>query len=505
MDKDEFRGDNVAGRGHLVSFLAMLFLIMLLTWASSGKIKGENITKDAEENTLAGFHLWTAGKFSTDGTELSYFREPLPVGVIALHMALFTDIPKTASSEQLTRDPRYAKQISRVNLFYVTGALLALWLLAWLLTRSHLVGALAIVGSWLFLFFDGQYLRRPLSEFPAALCITLNAVAVVGLVRKQSPLAAGLTGVSLGVIALIKTAGLYVAVLTMPLLVVSLFFFKQLKLQRATTLLFVMACAFALTVTPWMTRNYLNFGEFAIAQRGGITLLLRATKNLMTEEEYRGAFYVYAPAALKKFLFEPILGFKKVDLQPGGRYVRLIRSQPEDKLAVARGDHEMAVSYFSKASVMLLEKRNEFFAQGLPARLVDNWAQREALQLIRLAPGKHLSTTPLFAWRGLWSFYGSSLLSVVAANLFSFSIFLTFPIIAIYCRRPDWFAFSIFGLGFMLFHAFLTHFIPRYSAPLIPLAILSVLILLHALLGRGRQLINLMVSQKVSQGTRRST
>ncbi len=108
--------------------------------------------------------------------------------------------------------------------------------------------------------------------------------------------------------------------------------------------------------------------------------------------------------------------------------------------------------------------------------------RKQAEDLIAAAPGRHLATTLPFAWRGLWPFpfldrSGARYLFLVAADFLAFVTFLALPLLALRRRRADWLAFSLLGVGFFWFHALATHFIPRYSVPLVPLAVVSVAVL----------------------------
>lgn len=439
------------------------------------------LSPDGEENVALSFHLWTSGSFSEDGSEPSYLREPLAVAITAAHMAWLTDIPASVTPEELIKEDRYRGQILRVNLYYLVGLLLAVWWLTWLLTRSHIVGALAIVGTGL--FSTAQYhAGNLLTETLAALTLTLAAASMVWLVQTRRLRVAAVAGVSLGALALTKAAALYVALLAIPLLVLSMFLFGLLSRRGALFTLAVTALFFALTVTPWMTRNYLEFGDFALAQRGGVVLYTRALKNDMSMEEYGGTFYAYAPGAVRRHVFESLLGFRPQDLQPGGRYARLIRYPPGEARVVMQGDVEGAVSFFGKAWAMKLRLEDQMEAAGRPKSEADRVLQETAMDMIADAPAKHLALTVPFAWRGLWSFPGRSLLAD-ATNLLAFVTLLAFPLLAIWRRRLDWLAFSLVAVGMFAFHALLTHFISRYSEPLNPPAVVAVLVLLHALFG----------------------
>jgi hypothetical protein len=317
-----------------------------------------------------------------------------------------------------------------------------------------------------------------LTESLAAWTLVLACASLVWLVRTSRLRAAAVAGVCLGAVVLTKAAALYVALVLIPLLAASLVLFGLMPRRRALTVLAALAVAFAVTVAPWMIRNYIQFGDAAISQRGGVVLYTRALKDGMSNDEYWGTFYAYAPIELQRGIFESLLGFQRADLRPGGRYARLIRYPPGEEELVLAGQVEGAVSFFGKAWATKVRLEQQMAATGRPKAEADRILQERATSMIKAAPGRHLALTLPFAWRGLWSFARDVPLSVVA-NLVAFASLLAFPLVAIWRRRPDWFAFSLLPVGMYWIHALLTHFIPRYSEPLVPLALVSVLVLLH--------------------------
>ncbi|TLM67930.1 MAG: hypothetical protein FDZ69_03815 [Deltaproteobacteria bacterium] len=475
---------NNGGAGAWLPLLLMGCLIIGLTAASARKIKGEVIVKDGRQNAAASYYLWTEGRFTTDGKALNYKREPLPVAVTALYLALFTDIPREATPDQITGEERYTREICQVNLVYVVALLASLWWLSWLLTRSHVVSALTLCASWRFLVYSEGVMGNVNTELPMAWLLVLMAALAVLLFRRGSLRMAALFGAVAGAATLTKAGALYVGVVAVPLLALAMYAFHLAGRRRAAAVFIVAAGAFALVVVPWMTRNYLNFGAFAVAQRGGDVLLTRAVKDRMTPEEYRGAFYVYAPRDIRAKIFEPLLGFDPRDLEPGGRYQRLIRDQPGDEEAAAAGDVERAISYYARAHAMQQRIQDGLAGTAGASRQLERLTQKQALGMIREAPGEHLLATVPFAWRGIWSFNGNANLFAAGFNLLCFLAFLSCPLLAILWRRPEWLAFSLFGFGLFWFYALLSHFIPRYSDPLIPLTILAGLVLARELFDR---------------------
>ena len=106
----------------------------------------------------------------------------------------------------------------------------------------------------------------------------------------------------------------------------------------------------------------------------------------MSAEEYRGAFYVYAPPVSAAQMFEPVLGFRAEDLQPGGRYERLMRFPPGESQAVAAGEVERAISFFGKALATSNRLGEQMIAAGRPKSEADRVLQKQAEDLIAAAP-----------------------------------------------------------------------------------------------------------------------
>lgn len=485
-----------------LKFVHVLALIAFLTYASSTKMNGREIKWDALENVVASYHLWTKGTISLDGEKPSYFREPLPIVIGALHMALFTDIPKFDNTEpfddefdnegrisqaklkyprELMASERYRIQISYINLFYIAGGLLVVWWLTKLMTDSYVWSTLSMLMTWVFFYNNYYYLYRPLSEYPSSLLIMLSSGLMILILRSKSVNLAVLLGVVLGALALTKAATLYVSVVAIFFVYSALVIYRQCSFIHAIKLFLASSLSLLILVTPWMLRNKLEFDDFALSQRGGGVLLTRAFKNQMTDDEYQGAWYVYAPAELKR-----IAWYRKTmhGEQSATRYARLYRNRPGDVEAIESGNVDAATSYFCKSRALLKKLAKE---QGLDAKGADLQAEKIAKQMIKKDFAKHLKTTPIFAWRQIWSFGNTNPVQPSAGSIFtaiinfaSFVALLALPLIAILRKQPVWFLFSLFPFGFFWFHALFSHAIPRYSAPLIPTSIIALILLLCA-------------------------
>ena len=488
----------------LLKLVPMLALIAFLTYASSFKMNGREIKWDALENVVASYHLWTKGVISLDGDKPSYFREPLPIVLGALHMSLFTDIPKFESKaslddefddegrisqaklkypSELMANAHYRMQISYINLFYIAGSLLVVCWLTTLLTGSYAWSAVSVVMTWVFFYYNYYYLYRPLSEYPSSFFIMLSSGLMVLLLRSKSVWLAVLLGLTLGALALTKAATLYVSVVAIFFVYAALVLYKQCTFAHAMKLLLASGLSLLILVTPWMLRNKWVFDDFAMTQRGGGVLLTRAFKNQMTDDEYRGAWYVYAPAELKRITF-----FRSAlhGEQSATRYARLYRNRPGDVEAIEAGNVDAATSYFCKSRALLKKLAKD---EGLDARGADLQAEKIAKQMIKNDLANHFKTTPVFAWRQLWSFGNTNPVQPSAGSIFAvivnfacFFALLAMPLIAIIRKQPAWFLFSLFPFGMFWFHALLSHAIPRYSAPLIPSAIIALILLSRVLI-----------------------
>jgi hypothetical protein len=241
----------------------------------------------------------------------------------------------------------------------------------------------------------------------------------------------------------------------------------------------------SLVVLPWMYRNYINLGTFEIAGRGPIVLMTRAFKSQMTNDEFKGAFYAYAPASLKKTM-KSITGFSGKDRILGGRLQRFTRVFPEDEACRARNAEPCAVGYYIQASIrynnILKSYYHKYPNEPLKAtQLGDQAAKKYALNMIKQNVWGHLKSSLVFAWRGAWPcnkvdgrWYDSErhlLQSPWQEILPFFGLILMFAmgIYALLKNNTSMVAMTWLGCLTYAFYALSTHFIPRYSEMMLPI------------------------------------
>lgn len=482
--------------------LLLVVWICFLTLASSVKITGHAYGWDPLENTVASLNLLKTGTIADVYGKPTNLREPLPILVLAAHIALLTDIPyQQKSIADIVDMQHYRKQISQVNLYYVFATLAGVCVLMLKLTRSSALAALAAFLSWLFFLNSIQHLYSPHTEIAAAMLLVWLAVSSVRFYEKSTLGRGAILGILLGCMGLTKMPATYVALAFIPAITLVCLIGNKQTLFTLCKGMLVASMAFVLVLAPWIARNHLMAKQAnsniqsAISQRGGAILHDRANAAAQVVHHASAYLYLFAPSALKSTLFEKWLGFKRQDLWPNGRYDVARLDRPD------RGFREEAIRAgavsATSQSGSVVSDINQYVN---PAQLFadDERKQTRGIQTILAQPLLQAESALIFAWRGMWSFSGKShppesyslyhvgnYLPYVIANAICFVLFLLLPWIAIAKRRYDWQAFALFGNGMFWIYALFSHFIPRYSAPLIPLTIVATLMLVHATFRRG--------------------
>jgi hypothetical protein len=462
--------------------LAVAAIALLVFW--SGRLSGAPIAKDGRQTLTMALNLQRHGVISLDADgeppfEPSMYREPLPVLTTALNLALIDSLIGHAHPSEYAYGER-ARYVKMQNLAWATLLCCATFWSVHLFTQSllwSLAGAVLVT------------LKAPLvdsgltalgvdtltSEIPAAAMLALGSALLVNTFRDGRQSTAVLAGACFGLLALIKAGFIYVFAGVAGVAFLLLLFERRRRpvhgggVRLAHIVLF--CAAFSVTVLPWLIRNYLAIGSFALAERGGVVLYIRAVKDGMSWEEYRGSFYVWAPEGIRQAVGNA-LGFSDSDLQRGGRLQRLNRRQSDfrqdDIAAEKAGRPERAISYYRKARaerVRLSALLNENGSKRNSGAEVDRILQEHAEDIILAQPHKHLAMTVPFMWRG-------------AAIIFPvLSVTLAY---ALTRRRREVLLFALPAFGIVMFYSLLSHFLPRYASPTAPIAVICGLILTRA-------------------------
>ncbi len=462
----------------LLKRVAIAVTAAALLWSWGAEIHrlpaNRAVVYDGWQNLTLAYNLSHHGvmSLSPDSARLnpSNRREPLPVAFLALHMGFVETIYGPMTLEQY-RKGLSTGRLKVSNVFW--AALLACAVFASILQLSGSF-VLAGFGTWFSNLTVLKHFNNLLTEPQAAAILALACyVSVLALSRRQV-LYFGLAGVCFGALALSKVAGFYVAiVLACLLLGWGLWQLRWPTESRSvrlpSVLVFVLGLAF--TVGPWMLRNYVLFNSKGIVDnRAAVVLMVRAAKNQMSWEEYRGSFYAWAPNDLLRRATSALFGVSEADLNRGGRLQRLNRSWSGDTIAsdieaVRVGRPQDAISFRYQAAAERVKNLGALMAQGYSRIAAESELQRRAIRQILSDPNKHVAMTVAFLWRGAGVMFPVLVMVVCCA---------------VPMRRPDLIVYVLPALGLTLFYALITHFHPRYGDPMIPVSIVGGLVSLHA-------------------------
>jgi hypothetical protein len=406
------------------------------------------------------------------------FREPVPVFSTAVCVDLMDRALGWADPEAYFRGERL-KYVKYQNVAWMALLCVGTFWAIHLFTSSVYLGFLGIILVNVKLPLVESGLQRLgidnlYSDLPAAAMLVLGCAALVGGLRGGRKSSVALAGLCFGMLALIKAAFLYIFVVAATMLLCFYAWRRRLPDNEANPVqVGVLVAAFAAVVLPWMVRNYVAFGSFQIAERGGFVLYIRAVKDRMSSEEVRGSFYVWAPQRLRP-LVGAALGFSPRDLQRGGRLQRLNRFHDsdfyqDDVEAELAGEPERAISLYRRSQAERVRISRQMGEWGIRR---DEVLKKRALTMIRERPVRHFAMTIPFLWRGA---------------LVIFPLFVLTIAYAIRTRRDDIGVFVLPAFGLVMFYATLSHFIPRYGVQTVPVAVVSGLVLSKSLWDALRQ------------------
>jgi len=461
----------------LKNFKVVIFvnlLIFILAFISFLNIKSNNIiSDDSEENFRISYNLIEKGIYSKDGKHSTDLREPIPIFINAIYLKCFIEIPKNEDISKILKNSHYVNRILFLNIIYVILILISVWLLSFKLLKSIFYSFAIVVLTWFCFLQHDMCLNRLLTELPASLFLLLFVLSSLYLFEKRNLLYAIITGFLFGILCLTKSSYFYVSIVSIPIYIMVYFFQKGAIQKNGLKISIYLVLSFLFTLSPWILRNYLVLNRMELSSRGDVVLLTRAVKNTMTNEEYKGSFYAYAPVSFQKTIFDK-LGYNENDLLPGGKYCRLIRHQPGDEENVIYGDPDLVTSYWEKAKAISIgiDRKNE--------KIIDQYGKSKleaSKRLIFKNLDRHIYMVLPFSWRGIWSFSGRTYFTIMLFDLLCFLCFFTVPLMAIKNKNNTLFIFSLFSIGIFVFHALFSHFLWRYSAPLIPITIISFMVI----------------------------
>jgi hypothetical protein len=453
--------NKLKSRWYALIALSFAFVFGCLTFAYTTQMA---ITKDAAQNVRAAYHLvhtrvMGKNKVETKTPTPQIRREPLPIlgttGFLLLHPAF--DQPYSIAD--LT-DGRLTKTVKQVNAFWRFLAAVFVFLLCVELFRNRRVAAAMaliclIVSEFLF-FARRGIVDRMYTELPEVAFMLLAAWCAVRFVKSKTKLRALWFGIALGALALTKASFLYIGVGFIALLFVADALNHSLNARNEPswrTLLStypVIALAMFATVLPWIGRNTILFNKPVIVSGTDVSVL--AIRLLLMEQPLSGQLYLYSPTLLKK-LAGPLTGYDKADLEPEGRLYQF---------ETLKADREIMFERMRADNIR--SDKNE-------------WIKDKVLSYVTENPLRYLGSVGVFAYKGMWFMTQAGSLFNLVALLCFFGVFFG----ALFTRNQV--LIAAFGLpsGLFFFISIFTHALTRYTAPMTPFVVISVLWLIGAL------------------------
>ena len=473
-----WRGILLAAAGLAISLLALVVLY------GNVKLEPKGITADARQNVSIGLNL-SQHHVYREGLDdpVFYRREPFYPFLVAAYdkargLLGFEHIP-TACAERNVTNAECAVALAELKLI---GAILLVltaamvFLLVLLMTGSYVFAALGwalTIGSYTLLAF----LDRHITEVHAAFLLTLVGLVGAFAIKRRSLWLYALLGISAGLVPLTKVIFLYLWVVLLPVIV-----FTEWKssARRLALALGVFLASYAALPVAWMTRNALIGGEFeVIEKRGANALTIRAAYNQMTFREFIAGFFYYTPATGRDMAD---WGFEKSD------YARLDTKNKN-------GFRVSSLSALRSRPSALQAQYDKTFSDARDRILADPLAHLRAGVL--LAYGA-LFPEDGFGYRRLeedektlsesWPVrmprpqYLMSLWTQTIYNLLATLALLLVPVLG-WLRDRDLSALMAFMPAIYCHAAYasISHFLPRYAFPEIPLRAAALCVLTYYL------------------------
>ncbi len=490
-------------------WLLPLVVCLGLTWKASDRISSDPIVGDGIQNMLMAVNLFKHGTFSLDNNSSpnprpTNFREPLDPLVVALHLKLA--VPDAVDRPMADfRSGDLTRTVKLSNLLWVFLGLAGIWALARRLGGSNLAGAVATGLSFQIFFHGGTYIDTLYTELSTATLMIWGTYGLLRAVQQQSLGWFFGSGMLMGLLALGKAAFAYIGVVAVPLLMAALLIARRpdrFAFSQVIVWGLVMGFAFLLTLSPWLARNYVHFDNFRINERGGLILWGRAHMNNMSNEEVLGLVYDHSPTLYRRAVAGTHLGERPGDFERGGRWQRINRHLStfweSDRRAAYAGTPEQAISFHYNLAAQYNQRVFRKRDQGhpFPDQAVGDEMKREAMAMLKERPWRHVAMTAAFFWHGFWSFKKVEvpLVSIATQDAIGelLNLFAGVALFGVFCyglfrRHAQWVAVTVLPVGLLVFYAFLSHNIPRYSSPAHPMMLLALVLVVRTLWLRWRR------------------
>ena len=482
-----------------VAAAALLFALctLALSWPTGDLGPPQASARDQLESIA--FNLARHGEFHNGGrlaearaagdTSAYSRREP---GYSLYLAAVYTSFPgfETLSQECILDAACEAAAPLRRRVWALTfvlgaAAVTFTFLMTFVLARRSWPVALAAGGVSLLLV--PPLLMRDIPSFLSGFFLLGHATLAAQAWRRPRIATGVLSGLFLGLLVLTRAVFQYWLAGVAVVLAAGLWRDAARRRTLAPACAALVVAAWAVTL-PWMIRNAVQVGNFGIAGRDGEVLAIRAEYGRMTWAEVRGGFAYYLPdlpvvgAGVRdramQWLEPETFGYTRFDRNNPEGFYRRTKNQTGE--VAARADKLDARWRLGIRSREYQVMRDTALRQAAADQIRADWLKQAVLTLVFAERGAGFSAgtcQPLVdpsSQRFGWAVAGpvSHACEVVRSwtiVLLPFAVVLA----AFAWRRRDvalalLLAPIVYGFGI---HAVATHFIERYSRPLIPVLV----------------------------------
>ena len=361
---------------------------------------------------------------------------------------------------------------------------------------SAFLAAYAWTGSWLVsiaaaLFYLVILPPSDIASVIAAFLLLVHAVFAAETWRSPRLSTGVISGVALGLLILTKAVFQYWLVGMTLLCAAGLWWERSSRrpvLLRACVALLVGAGAVTL---PWMVRNATQVGHFGISGRTGELLAIRAEYGRMTWSEVRGAFAFYLPTRnetlrqeVQRWLEPEVFGYARFDRDNLAGFYRRAKNGTGEVGARANrlvpGWHQRFTDHGVGREEVLTRASTELFWE--------DWLKHTVLTLVFLERGTFFDTRRYDRLHGVadrthgrvFEFPVTLIQSLAGKLTYLLLPSLGLMLVVAWRRRSVELGFLVLPILYVMgIHAMATHYLPRYSYPVVPLLVLVFSITAH--------------------------
>lgn len=337
------------------------------------------------------------------------------------------------------------------------------------ITKNRALSILALYGVGLSPALM-VYCRLYLTENLAALFLLGFSFAFYSSIKSGKKGVFLIAGVLLGILTLTRAVFQYLW-FPLTIFIVLYIYFKGVNWKRGLITVALFLASYFAVISPWMARNYINFDKAHISERGGIVLLVRSHYNTITLKEYFTSFLWWTPT---RFTDGVSGNAKKIYTE--GWISRFVDYEDVKRLDLGNPD-----GFRRETRRLKDELYNKYGSTE-----ADIAAKSMAVENIKAHPVRHLLMCFPLAWRGMFVEVDNRFFIIPASvmSLLLFIGFFGFTIRSI--RKGEWknIAFILASMYIFTLYPLVTHNIPRYQRPLIPILWITTILFFEPIISR---------------------